>query len=73
MGNTQHKTQSISEGEIFIDMPSTTCVGGDYTSGVVHLDVRKIFHTETLYLRFKGYERSYGGGGMPIPMQTNDD
>lgn len=69
MGNQQHRNQNISEGEIYIELPSTTCVGGEYTQGIVHLDVRKIFHTDGLYLRFKGFERYYNGG-VPIPMKA---
>ena len=64
MGNQQHKNQCISEGDIFLEMPSTTCVGGEYTTGTVHLDIRKIFHSEAILLRFKGYERSYEGANI---------
>ena len=37
-------------------MPSTTCVGGEYTYGIVHLDIHKIFHTDSPVLRLKGYD-----------------
>ncbi len=55
MGNQQHKKQRINEGEIFISMDSTTCVGGEYTKGTVHLEISKIFHAESIQIRFKGY------------------
>lgn len=32
-------------------------MGGEYTSGVVHMDIRKIFYTEALYLNFYGFEK----------------
>lgn len=61
MGNTNLHSQSINEGEIFIEMNSTTCVGGAWTSGTVHLNMTRLFHTDGLMLRFKGYERSHPG------------
>jgi hypothetical protein len=54
-------SQVLSEGEIFIEMPSTVCVGGQFISGKVNLNILKVFNTDQLTLRFKGYERSFAG------------
>ena len=65
MGNSQlQMDQAVHEGQIFIEMPSMSCVGGTFTSGTVHIKMDKMFHTDAVYLRFKGYERSHPGTSM---------
>jgi hypothetical protein len=39
-------------------MSSTNCLGGEYSSGVVHLDIKKIIYTDALYLEFTGWEQT---------------
>jgi len=60
MGNTGPKELPVwNGGDMHIELNQTNFLLGDYITGIIHVDQRRIFHTKTLTLCLKGEEHSF--------------